>query len=202
MADGARTCRRLDRAEAEALGPEGLLFLAARAYDALPAFYDLIPGEPATRLDLIAAQVSAPGTELANTWLIEDAEGPAAAFWLIPSEEVAKAQKASAVAFFRALDAAQRGPFLKASAEFGALSDPAIPENSSYLPRVSVDPARRGEGLGVYAVDRILEAAEGRATSLHVHRGNTPAIGLYRRCGFDFAGEPETYEYQLMVRPA
>ena len=66
---------------------------------------------------------------------------------------------------------------------------------------VALLPEYRGRGVGSTLLAEVIEEAEsaGKAVSVHVERAN-PALSLYRRFGFEEAGEHGVY--LLMKRPA
>ena len=73
----------------------------------------------------------------------------------------------------------------------GVWDDPETPQDASTLVAMYVAPRARGAGVGERLVDAVLAeaAVRGRArVVLEVTEGNDPAIGLYRRMGFDFDG--------------
>jgi ribosomal protein S18 acetylase RimI-like enzyme len=66
---------------------------------------------------------------------------------------------------------------------------------------IALLPEYRGRGVGTHLLDALLEEADaaGRSVSIHVERNN-PALSLYRRLGFEAAGERGIY--LLMKRAA
>ena len=85
---------------------------------------------------------------------------------------------------------------------FGQFNLPLIPEDAWYLQNLAVDPAVRGQGIGgdlaQHCMDRAREAGY-RRVHLDVFDGN-PAIGLYRRLGFEVI--VETRVLPLMAKGA
>ena len=68
--------------------------------------------------------------------------------------------------------------------------------NELHILNVAVDPRSRRSGLGGALLRAVLEVAarEGMtAVSLEVRPGNEPALGMYRRFGFEVAGVREGY---------
>ncbi len=73
----------------------------------------------------------------------------------------------------------------------GIWDDPETPDDASTLVAMYVAPRARGAGVGERLVQAVFEEAVARGRSrvvLEVTEGNDPAIGLYRRMGFDFDG--------------
>ena len=73
----------------------------------------------------------------------------------------------------------------------GVWDDPETPDDASTLVAMYVAPRARGAGVGERLVRAVFEEAAARGRSrvvLEVTEGNDPAIGLYRRMGFDFDG--------------
>lgn len=73
----------------------------------------------------------------------------------------------------------------------GVWDDPEAPDDASTLVAMYVAPRARGAGVGELLVQAVFEEAVVRGRSrvvLEVTEGNDPAIGLYRRMGFDFDG--------------
>ena len=61
-------------------------------------------------------------------------------------------------------------------------------EQGDHLIRIVVDPAFQGQGIGGQLLDRTLKEGK-QSVFLEVAMGNAAAIALYRRRGFEFAGE-------------
>ncbi|MCC7208856.1 MAG: ribosomal protein S18-alanine N-acetyltransferase [Anaerolineae bacterium] len=70
-------------------------------------------------------------------------------------------------------------------------------EKEGYIASVAVDPEQRRAGLGTRLMNTVVDKlrAEGVASvALHVRAENEPAIGMYRRLGFDVEQvEPHYY---------
>lgn len=67
---------------------------------------------------------------------------------------------------------------------------------------IALLPGFRGQGLGTRVLAPILEEARtsNRIVSIHVERNN-PALRLYRRLGFEIAGEQGPVYFRLEYRP-
>ena len=61
---------------------------------------------------------------------------------------------------------------------------------------VAVEPQERRRGLGLHVLQALLRAGQGQGAvkaTLEVAATNTPAVALYRRCGFSTAGIRRAY---------
>ena len=102
---------------------------------------------------------------------------------------------------FSAQDVAYRANYPGASLD--VIEVDGAPAGRLYLHRrqgeirvmdIALVSAHRGAGIGTTLLSAVLDEARsaGRKVSIHVERQN-PALSLYRRLGFDVAGEGEVY---------
>lgn len=68
--------------------------------------------------------------------------------------------------------------------------------DEAHITNVTVRPDLRGRGLGRVLLEYLLQKASARGAEsvlLEVREGNEPAIGLYRRAGFETIGRRKNY---------
>ncbi len=95
-----------------------------------------------------------------------------------------------------------RQRFAAAMRDFAARKQPTV-DDSVYLLRIFIAEGQRGKGLSVDLMSMFIEAARAspsRCCSLHVHRDNSSARGLYEKLSFSFLADADRFEYQAMVR--
>lgn len=90
-----------------------------------------------------------------------------------------------------------------------ALGAPSLRAGEGWVVSAAVLPAHRGGGVGGRLTRALLDACAGRGMTevrLTVHPENAAAVALYRRLGFDVAGEEAEYfglgEPRLVMRAA
>lgn len=163
-----------------------------------PDFYGLVPWPAERVLEFIVGQLGKPGTETADIYGLSRDGEPVGIIATLPSAVVDRVKREGALAIIRQLGAGDRAVYMERLGLYSATVEPLNTE-SLYLSRIAVAPSAHGTGAGIEAMRRFLDLGSGRALSLHVKADNAPAVGLYRRYGFDFLSDAP-FEFRAMFK--
>lgn len=163
-----------------------------------PEFYALLPFKHRKDvLDAIGEQLDQSASELGNTrvvWARDQVIGATS----IVYGDVVRAKRLSLKLLLRRLEPQARAKALSTLPEFTQTVEP-IAVDGVYVARLAISSHARGGGYGRSLLQEIIEESKGRRISLHVHRDNRAAIGLYESAGFERVSS-DGYAIRLYTR--
>jgi ribosomal protein S18 acetylase RimI-like enzyme len=175
------------------------LDLAEFVWSAAPDFYELFAQPKEEVLRTLATHVGEPGYDIANTMIATDGYVIA----LVSGTSVASlssGQMAAMTDHLKTVPQTARPAFLRAMRLYGAGLEPLQSMDGHYISRVAVLPEARGRGVGRRIVNEYVSRLGNVPVQLHVHRGNSAALALYKDLGFVPQREDGAFSYLAMIR--